>query len=449
MTRKADNSSGIAQRTIFVALAVLVTFVGDEFPDDGLPNFWFAQDFAGVPLQYPAMIGVVLLVSPIAFASKRFSVVAGLKTISLWTPTVLVWVALGLAIGYGIVSGAPELFADWRNIVVLATLTTLTARWLASRPWRDQIMADLAIGYGVAGLVPLGLWLSGVGGAELFGESVPIFAYPPLFMVMFSSLVCLSLWLNGLSQMSSIRAHTIQLLALTSSFIVLVSFRRAFWAAWLVAFVVLAVYSRLRAGVTTKRLSALLLIVGLLATSVVIYVGADDVRGRLESFVPGAENEYSSTNEDHLNDITEAIGVISEQPLTGLGIGRLYRTPSIAEWKDRSFEVHNAPVHMWLKFGLIGAIAYVWFHVAWIRHQLNPMFSSRSQFAADLGLGAYVVGIFVNTMVQTSVYGSFQMANHLGILLGVAVAVSHRDRRPPTRPSERVRLEAVPSVRSA
>ena len=51
----------------------------------------------------------------------------------------------------------------------------------------------------------------------------------------------------------------------------------------------------------------------------------------------------------------------------GIGLGRSFATLRIQDWKEESVMVHNAPLHVWLKYGLLGLACYVWFHLAMFR----------------------------------------------------------------------------------
>ena len=51
----------------------------------------------------------------------------------------------------------------------------------------------------------------------------------------------------------------------------------------------------------------------------------------------------------------------------GIGVGTSYSTWHIRNWKTESVMVHNAPLHVWLKYGIAGLACYVWFHIALLR----------------------------------------------------------------------------------
>jgi len=65
--------------------------------------------------------------------------------------------------------------------------------------------------------------------------------------------------------------------------------------------------------------------------------------------------------------VLDAWEQVHQRPLLGIGLGRSFQTTRIQEWKEESVMVHNAPLHVWLKYGLLGLVCYVWFHAAMFR----------------------------------------------------------------------------------
>ena len=49
---------------------------------------------------------------------------------------------------------------------------------------------------------------------------------------------------------------------------------------------------------------------------------------------------------------------VRAHPITGLGVGVLYHATRTARWKGDAGMVHNAPVEVWIKFGLLGVIVF-------------------------------------------------------------------------------------------
>ena len=68
----------------------------------------------------------------------------------------------------------------------------------------------------------------------------------------------------------------------------------------------------------------------------------------------------------------------------GIGLGRSFQTARIKGWKEESVMVHNAPLHVWLKYGLLGLVCYIWFHAAVFRTLWTRMKADRSRAKAAL-----------------------------------------------------------------
>jgi hypothetical protein len=87
---------------------------------------------------------------------------------------------------------------------------------------------------------------------------------------------------------------------------------------------------------------------------------------------------------------------------------------------------------VWLKFGILGAITYVWFHAAFIRA------AARSRVSVPIA--AFVVGQSVATIFGTWPYGRFQMAVFLGLALAIVCVADDGEADvplPPKRVPER------------
>jgi O-antigen ligase len=152
--------------------------------------------------------------------------------------------------------------------------------------------------------------------------------------------------------------------------------------------------------------------------------GAETFTDRLASFLPGSQSSFSATNTDHINDIIDAYHAGRDNILLGLGMGHYYETTLITRWKTESFEVHNAVVQAWLKFGLLGAIAYVAFHFRWALAALRAPVSDDAERHSLVAVGIYIGAEFVSMLSATWPYNSFQQAVHHGLLLGAVLAVA-------------------------
>jgi hypothetical protein len=320
-----------------------------------------------------------------------------------------------------LVGGVTELFADWRNLVVYAAIVIAVTPWLASRSWRHEVPMDLAIGYGILSIGILIQWLAG-GGAEVFDQRITIFSWPHLFAVTLSAIVCASVWVSGIGHLPQLRAMAIRTSAIVSSLVVLLSFRRSFWLSLGVGIAGVLIVAGRRGFLNTQRVTALSAAVVMAVTTLFVAMGQEVVIERFASFLPTSNSSYSATNEDHINDLVEGLEAIGENPVLGLGIGRFYETPLLDDWKETSFEVHNAALHVWLKFGLLGLAVFIGLHVRWILASLQLQFPRTEIGAAFAGVAMYIVSQFANTLAQTWVYGRVQMTVQMAVLFAVLLA---------------------------
>lgn len=416
LSRMQPSQSDLGARLGFVLISLAVTWIGDEYPRNGLPNFWYAREIMGIPAQYPAFAGLALLLCPFLLGRPHVSAPGRLRAHRMWGWTIAIWATLMLTILFAILGQAPEPFADWRNVIIFAIAAAFGLRWLTRRSWAGEAILDLAIGYGFISVIVLIRWLLG-SGVRLFDQLTPLFYWPALFMMLFAAFVCTAAWLAGLGGLSRFRATSVIVSVVGSWLVVLLSFRRSFWLAGVVGASILFYDAIRRRQVSGARALAVLAVALVVGIAGFVTLGSESVMARLSSFLPGSETAYSQTNEDHVNDILEAFKQVAREPLTGLGVGQYYDTPLLAGWKERSFEVHNVFLQVWLKFGLLGLLSFTGFHFAWARAARRVQTGTSVTDATHRAVGAFIAAEFAGTMIQTWVYGRFQMCLLMGILL--------------------------------
>lgn len=426
MTREPAAPSYAGKRAAFVAVIVLWTAVGQEFAEGGW-RAWFGPEIMSIPAHYFYLAGTFLLLAPYLLAAPRWSLASALRRMRLLGWVAVGWLALVIALLLAILSAAPNPFADWRNLALTALVAALAGRWLHAQPWHRNALTDLAVGFGLVSAAHLGVFVAG-GGASVLGVRTPVFYGPLLYMAVFASITLIFSWtIFAQAKFSPLESLLVRVGAISSSMLVILSFRRSFWMAWAVGMVGVAyIWFRSR---TKNPKGALTLGVILIAGLVTAFtsLGTDNIATRLESFLPGADNEFAATNEDHVNDLVDAWRVITVEPVFGYGIGRVYPTELIAEWKTESFEVHNAILHVWLKYGVLGAIAYLGFHVGWIRAAWRA--GRYGGVGVLMALAAYLAAELTATMVGTWPYGSTHMSVFHGVLLAcTAVVITKSDR---------------------
>jgi O-antigen ligase len=151
---------------------------------------------------------------------------------------------------------------------------------------------------------------------------------------------------------------------------------------------------------------------------------------RAESMNPLADRStYAVTNADHVGDVLDALDVVKEHPVLGVGLGRPYRTNRIRDWKTESWEVHNGLVHVWVFYGLLGLIAYISFHVSlfrWLKRLQATQPDPRVRAFCQAGL-AYVIGQFgVSCAFSPWFYGSLQADVLIFFVLGSLLFLHQR-----------------------
>ena len=423
-----DVWRGAGARIGFALVVIVLTWVGEEFASITASAWWYQRLVFGVPLHYPLLAGVLLLLTPIVIRTPVFPFSRSLHYAGLWRWSVAAVAAVALSIGIGLLNQSAELFVDWRNLAVLALVAAVAARWLADQPWRRWVITDMAIAYGVMSTLSLTNWILG-GGSALLGVRVPIGYLNNLFLAAFAAIVATDFWLDqkGGTARSAYR-RALGWAAISSTLVVALSFRRSLWLL-LVAGMSLVAWRALRARrFSPRKVLAISLLGSLFASILLVSIGSDALAERISSINPTSDNRLAVTNSDHLGDIADAWDVVNESPIVGLGVGSFYETSRIVGWKTRSFEVHNAFLHSWLKFGVFGLIVYIGFHVRWIMGFFKA--GKVGWLAGSVGAGIYLLADQVPASIQTWAYGSFQLSIQRGILLAaLLVAVIETDAR--------------------
>ena len=400
--------------TVFLALVGLVVWAGNETSAAGDVSPWFRSRLFGVPLNYLLLAVLITLILPYIVNTPRFVFTERLKSSGLWIWVVLTWLVVSVALAVALLRGVPELFADWRNLAVAAVVAVVAGKWLAVQTWRRFAIVDLAITFGLLS-VPIMIGYATGSGSVVGGVRTTVFDGTTLYLASFAAITGAWYLLVETEWLGRVRVGLVTVATVSGSLVVLLSLRRSFWLVWAVGLVtVLIVYLRTR-EVKGIRLYVALFGSFLMVAAAFLWLGTETIVNRLGSFSPESTGSFSATNEDHVNDLLDAWRIIEREPILGLGIGQKYETQLISDWKLESFEVHNAILHVWLKFGLIGAVAYIGFHVAWARYAL------RTPPSGAVPIGAFVVGTMVATLAGTWPYNRFQLAVFFGLLLTLSL----------------------------
>jgi O-antigen ligase len=340
--------------------------------------------------------------------------------------SVLFAIAIGLSMVHGSLAGGTELFFDWLGLAVGFAFMFLLYQVLRTRPGAVRVAGFALIALLVGRAVfHLANFFAGTSGVTLQGVRIPVFDGPTISNTVFVLIVggCLALGWKAGSFNSRLLCGAAAMVALV---LVVLAFRRTYWGEAFVGLVaILLVFNK-------KRLSALLAMVALAVALLPFLPG--EFRLRAASVNPFADkkNQYTLTNEDHLNDLRDAWDVIKQNPVLGYGLGRPYDTERIENWKFISWGVHNAVLHVWLRYGALGLISYLGLHFAIMRwllrlsRRFDPESFERWWLTAAF---SYVTATFIVSLFASPwPYGSTQNSLLILGILGSAFALQNERR---------------------
>jgi len=444
MTTKIWSRLALRDRLGFVALVAIATWMGREHSTpDGPPTLWYRGGRVfGIPMQYVVLAAVVAVLIPfVRSRTMPFPIEKTMRYLKMFGWLIAGGIAILISFSGALVGDANNLFIDWRNIAVVMAVTWAATRWLGGREWAGIMLLDLAVVYGLLSIGPLFGFAFGRGSVSL-GTTIAIFSSEILTLSAFGAIVTTAVWVFGLNSFPRWYAHLVIAASVLSSLLVALSFRRGYWLIWVLGVGTVSLLGVRRAGV--QRAAVPLAMASIVIIGSVIAFGTGNLALRLASFDPDADartNAFAATTSDHVNDIADAMDVIWASPITGLGMGVTYQTNRISAWKTESFVVHSAPVHVWLKFGVLGLIAYLGFHYAWIRASFRRLDSVVSSVVMT-ATGVFVASEIVATLFATWPYGRFQVSIHHGILLAALLVVTAQHFEPAPLQSDRDALPA-------
>jgi O-antigen ligase len=204
-------------------------------------------------------------------------------------------------------------------------------------------------------------------------------------------------------------------LAAAAYMFVLLCFRRTYWGELAVGTCILLLLQK------RNRIRNVVLLVGMVALAAVI-LGAS-FSSRIQSIdVTRGDGEFSADNANHVYDLMDAWYQVRQSPLMGIGVGTSYSTWHIRNWKTESVMVHNAPLHVWLKYGITGLICYLWFHIALLRWLYRRSQAATSRDTAFLGAAfAYLAAQFAMTLgFAPWPYSELQLTTLISFILAAA-----------------------------
>lgn len=392
-----------------VLIEVIVVLFSREFsgPDGSSSSFYSSIIFNFRWIDIVLLTtSIYILLLIVCFKGRKIWKAMGS---SLRFPIFLFGVSIAISFVYGLTHGGKNLFYEWRAIALGMLVGTVFRAFLSQ--WYLYIMAYsvfLAISVHSFFLVVKWAWL---GGVPPFNG--PVFDGPTLSNAVAAFAIGTALFLSG-SKDKLIRNITYMFMFI-NVLLVISALRRTYWMELFLVTVVIFLLWR------SKRIKFYLF--SMLVALVVLGVSVEDLveKSKMRVFSMAyffdTANHYASTNIDHLNDVLDAILQIHNSPIFGIGLGTVYQT-TFATWKTESWGVHNGPLHVWLRFGLLGLLAYLWFHFRVVRF----LWTYR-QLVLTRALLAYWVAIFIPPLFFSPwPYGALQNTLLLGILFALVDA---------------------------
>ena len=334
--------------------------------------------------------------------------------------------ALLLSLVNGATSGATNLFFDSRGLLIGVAVAVLTSRVVQTEV-DVQLITRIFLGITAiySTVLLLGFWALGWGPAlRDTGGQIPIYDGSILWTLCGAALLAL----NSLISHDQPFGRRLGIVAGTSSgIVVLLSYRRTYWGVLAIGILVSILLIR---GIGHRFRVVLVLV--LAAISLVLLTGQERAVLRLRSIDPSTESVYSGTNADHVDDVREAWTQVQKEPLLGLGAGVPYDTSLTSRWKGpESFGVHNAVLHVWVFYGLLGLVAFLLWHLAYFRllyglarRRGSTRSGSETRSAFARGALGWSVGTFVVGCTFTPwPYGSVQTMIFVGLIWGISIAL--------------------------
>lgn len=332
---------------------------------------------------------------------------------SLAAPGIAFLGCIAMAAAYGASRGGSNFFFDWRGLALGIGLFVVWSFWL-QRP--SDVAAALHVflayaGIRIALLFVLYLWDEA---DTLGGVAIPTFDGPMISCAVFAALLAFSLRERGPR-----KKLLYACLGLAACLFVLLCLRRTYWGELAIGGVILL----LLRGRTRGKSFALAIVAIAIAAGIL----GSTFSQRVQSLdVSRDDTQFSADNADHVLDLVDAWSEIRQSPVMGIGLGTSYPTWQIRNWKPESVMVHNAPLHVWLKYGIAGLICYLWFHIALLTWLYRQSRAAPGRSTALLAAAfAYFTAQFVMTLgFAPWPYSELQLTTLMSFVIAAAASAS-------------------------
>ena len=356
-------------------------------------------------------LGIIgLIVSHVAvLACSRRKIINLPRCLALSALAFLTCIVIG--IWWGSLHGGSNFFFDWRALALGLGLYVVWAVWIQTVSDLTSAVHIFAIYMAARIVILYALDLAGYR-ETLAGVPIPTFDGPAVATIVFTAL--LALRYAAISR----RRHRQPLwivLAGASSLVVLLCFRRTYWGELGIGTCLLLLFQQ------RHRMRSVLVVFAMVGLAALML--GRTFYARLQSFdFNRMDSEFSADNADHLGDLLDGWDQVRQSPIMGIGVGTSYPTWRIRNWKSESVMVHNAPIHVWLKYGVAGLICYLWFHVLlffWLYIQSTRAGPACAAFAA--AAFAYLLAQFAMTLgFAPWPYSELQMTTLISFILAAA-----------------------------
>src|SRR5208337_3486068 len=333
-------------------------------------------------------VGILLLVllHLAALACSRKQIVRFPRALVLPGVAFLGCIATGIWYGHG--HGGTSFFFDWRGLALGIGLYFVWNFWIQNSAQLHSAIRLAAIYVGVRIALLYALYLTGHG-ETLLGVPIPTFDGPALSAIVFTALLAFR---YQESSVDSLHKLLWMALAAAAYLIVLLCFRRTYWGELAIGTAILLLLQQ------RHRVRNFVLAGATVCIAAVTLGKPFAARVRSLDFMQ-MDSEFGADNSDHLHDLLDAWDQVRASPLMGIGVGTAYPTWRIRNWKNESVMVHNAPIHVWLKYGAVGLICYLWFHarlLRWLHARSNYLAPNDAAFLSVAF--AYLTAQFAMTL---------------------------------------------------
>lgn len=388
-----------------------------------LPEFLHGgNDYAGSLMYAKAIAGfrfvdlgilALVLVHLVAVACSRQPIMHFPRALVLPGLAFLFCIATG--VGYGYLRGGSNFFFDWRSLALGIGLYFVSAFWIRTPLDVRSVVALFGIYMAMRVALLFALYVAGRGDT-LLGIPIPTFDGPALSAIVFAALLAFRY-----RETCNKSAHKLLWAALAAAayLIVLLCFRRTYWGEIAIGTALLLLLRR------DHRLRNFALLAAMFCLAAMTL--GRPFAARLQSLdVMQIDGEFSADNSDHLHDLVDAWDQVRLSPLMGIGVGTAYPTWRIRNWKNESVMVHNAPLHVWLKYGAVGLVCYLWFHIALLRWLYRRSKYLAGRDAAFLQVAfAYLTAQFVMTLgFAPWPYSELQLTTLISFIVAVAICAA-------------------------